>query len=97
MGMSNRMTLELRPLYGGSYTQLSLQGPLTSAPLPLNMRRLLTMFSHWNGYPVDVVLPVEVQTAGWCEVWTDALCAVPAGHHRVIFHVASALKVSEPR
>lgn len=97
MGKPNRMTLALRPLQGGSYTQLLLLGPVPSAPVPLNLRRLLTMFSHWNGYPVEVVLSVDKQTAGWCEIWTDALSAVPARHLEVSFHIAPAADASEPR
>jgi hypothetical protein len=91
------MTLMLRPLGGGSYTQLLLLGPVPSSPVPLNLRRLLTMFSDWSGYPVDVVLSVDKQTAGWCEVWTDALCAVPARHLEVTFHRAPSFDASGSR
>lgn len=83
MKKPDRMTLELRPLDGGSYTQLSLSGPLPS--VPVGLRRLLTWLAHWNGYPVDVVLFVDKQTAGWCEVWTDALASVPDRHLEVRF------------
>jgi hypothetical protein len=89
------MTLELRPLYGGSYTQLSLSGPVPSAPQGL--RCLLTTFALWNGYPVGVVLSVDAQTAGWCEVWTDALCSVPARHLEVRFEVATSPVVPDGR
>jgi hypothetical protein len=91
------MTLTLRPLAGGSYTQLLLLGSVPSAPVPLNLRRLLTMFSNWSGYPVDVVLSVDKQTAGWCEVWTDALCAVPARHLEVTFYPALSPDASGTR
>jgi hypothetical protein len=95
MKRPNRMTLELRPLHGGSYTQLSLSGPVPSAPREL--RRLLTSFALWNGYPVDVVLSVDAETASWCEVWADALSTVPARHLEVCFEVKPARPVSEGR
>lgn len=89
MRTSNRMTLELRPLHGGSYTQFSLTGPVPSAP-PRGLRQLLTMLAHWNGYPVDVALSVDAQTADWCETWTDALACVPARHLEICFRVVAA-------
>ena len=85
MKKPNRMTLELRPLLGGSYTQLSLRGPVPSAPPDL--RRLVTTLANWNGYPVDVALFVEPETANWCEVWADALSHVPGRHLEVCFKV----------
>ncbi len=85
LAKSDRMTLELRPLHGGSYTQLSLRGPVPSAPP--GMGRLITTFAHWSGYPVNVVLSVDMETAGWCEVWTEVLCAVPERHLEVRFQL----------
>jgi hypothetical protein len=83
--MKHRMRLKLIPLNGGAYTQLSLRGPLPTALPPQLMRRLLSAMSFWNGWPVDVVLFVDAQTAGWCEAWTDVLCAVPERHLQVQF------------
>jgi hypothetical protein len=91
------MTLALRPVHGGSYTQLSLLGRVPSAPVPRNVGWLLKMFSSWSGCPVDVVLCVDKETAGWCEVWTDALCAVPGRHLRLIFHTVPAADSNNPR
>ena len=79
------MTLELHALHGGSFTQLSLSGPLCSAPQKAVLRRMLAAFAHWSGAPIRVVLHVEPQTAGWCEVWADALAAVPSCHLEVEF------------
>ena len=95
MRKPERMTLELSPLCGGSYTQFSLSGPVPSSPRAL--RRLLTTFALWNGYPVDVVLSVDAQTASWCEVWADALSTVPARHLEVCFEVKPERAVSEGR
>jgi hypothetical protein len=36
------------------------------------------MLAFWSGWPVSVVLRVDATRAGWCEFWTDALCAVRA-------------------
>jgi hypothetical protein len=87
MANAEKMVLELRPLDGGSYTQFSLSGPLPSAPQRLS--QLFATFAFWNGYPVDVVLFVDAQTAGWCEVWADALARVPARHLEVRFRVVA--------
>jgi len=86
----NQMMLELRPLHGGAYTQLSLHGPVCSDPQAKWLRQLLTTFSYWNGYPVRVVLSVDGQTASWLDVWCDALSTVRGRHHEVVFLVAPA-------
>jgi hypothetical protein len=93
----NQMVLELKPLHGGSYTQLSLRGPVCSAPQPSALRRLLKMFWLWNGYPVHVVLSVEGLRAPWLDVWCDALGTVPARHLEVRFELTDAPKPPEAR
>src|SRR3974377_1359123 len=93
----NQMVLELKPLHGGAYTQLSLRGPVCSDPRTQWMRQLLRLFSYWNGYPVHVVLSVEGLKAPWLEVWCDVLATVPARHHKVVFRVASAPDAQELR
>jgi hypothetical protein len=84
----NQMELELRPLQGGAYTQLSLRGPVCSDPRTRWMRQLLRLFSYWNGYPVRVVLFADVRTGPWLDVWCDVLASVPGRHHEVVFRVA---------
>jgi hypothetical protein len=79
------MKLSLRPMQGGSYTQFSVTGTLCSAPQARVMQRLAETFSLWSGWPLHVVLHVDMQTAGWCEVWTDALAAVPMDSLAVTF------------
>jgi hypothetical protein len=88
MKRPDRMTLELRPLHSGSYTQLSLTGPVPTAPQGL--RQLLALFALWNGYPVEVVLFVDGLTESWCEVWADALSSVPGRHLTLAFRVDAA-------
>lgn len=76
--MGEGMVLRLRPGQGGSYTHLPLSGVVGSAPLGPVLRQVVRIFSPWSGWPVHVVLHVDRQRAGWCEVWTGALGAVPA-------------------
>jgi hypothetical protein len=85
---TEEMRLSLRPVQGGSYTQFSLSGILCSAPQPGVMHRLAETFSLWSGWPLHVALHVDMRTAGWCEVWTDALADVPADFLAVTFRVA---------
>jgi hypothetical protein len=83
-----KMVLELKPLHGGSYTQLSLVGPVCSAPQKTALRRLMRMLSFWNGYPVRVVLFADGRTAYWLEEWCDVLATVPWRDHELEFRVA---------
>lgn len=89
MKRRDRMTLELRPLHGGAYTQLSLCGPVCSSPQRQVMRQLVSALTHWNGWPMHVVLYVDAQTAGWCEVWAEALGGIPERHLQISFRIAS--------
>jgi hypothetical protein len=94
MKKPDRMTLELHSLHG-SYTQVSLSGSVPSAPQRL--RRLLTLFALWSGYPVDVVLFVDGTTASWCEVWVDALSSVPGRHLTVTFRAKATVRELQNR
>jgi|SRR6266851_1108042 len=85
---SLQVTLELSPREGGSYTQLSLSASLPTT-LPPRERRLLAMLAFWSGWPVNVVLRVDATTAGWCEWWTDAFCAVRARDLEVRFELSA--------
>lgn len=82
-----KLTLHLRPLEGGAFTQASLRGALCSAPQGMWMRGLLRMLAFWSGWPVHVVLHVDRATAGWSEVWADALTFVSVGDYTVEFRV----------
>lgn len=79
-GDREAMTLTLRALQGGAYTQLALTGPMATVPQRKELRRLLSLLSFWHGGPVDVVLCVGPNTAGWLEIWDQALRSVPARH-----------------
>jgi hypothetical protein len=72
----NRLTLRLQALHGGAYTHLRLCGPIATVPQRRQLRRLFSVLALWHGGPVDVVLCVD-GSAGWLEIWDDALQAVP--------------------
>lgn len=76
------LTLELRPLHDGAYTQIALNGPVATVPQVLQVRRLLSLLWYWHGGPVDVVLCVDGTSPGacWLEVWDDVLGRVPRRH-----------------
>ena len=84
-GPTDRMTLKLEPLCEGAYTQLSLTGPMATVPRGKELRRLLALLALWHGGPIEVVLCVGLETAGWLEIWNEALCAVPMRQHHVRF------------
>jgi hypothetical protein len=79
------MTLKLHALHNGAYTQLKLTGPMATGMPGKDLRRLIATLAFWHGGPIDVVLCCTLDTAGWLEVWDEALAAVPARHHRVRF------------
>ena len=75
------LTLDLRPLHHGAYSQITLKGPVATVPQALQVRRLMSVLWLWHGSPVDVVLCVDGTNTGacWLEVWEDVLGRVP-GH-----------------
>jgi hypothetical protein len=83
----NALTLKLRALDGGAYTHLRLTGPVATMPQRSQMRRLLRTLSLWHGGPVDVVLCVD-GSAGWLEIWDDALLTVPERHVTLRFLIS---------
>jgi hypothetical protein len=84
----NEIKASLRPLLGGAFTEVRLHGPIISAPPEASaLRQLFSQLALWNGYPVHVVLSVDEQ-AGWLEMWTDALAAVPGRNLRVELRLA---------
>lgn len=83
--LTEPMTLTLRALEHGAYTHVSLTGVMATVPQGKELRRLLATLALWHGGAVDVALCVGIDTAGWLEIWDQALSAVPARHHRVRF------------
>jgi hypothetical protein len=76
------LTLELRPLHQGAYSQITLKGPVATVPQALQVRRLMSVLWLWHGSPVDIVLCVDGTNTGacWLEVWEDVLGRVPGRH-----------------
>ena len=85
MTSQHRIGLRVEPLLGGSFTQLTLHGPVSTTPTRRQLGRLISLLSLWNGYPLDVVLSVDKASAGWLEIWCDALRGVPNRHLEVTF------------
>jgi hypothetical protein len=79
---ATRLSLTLRPLFDGAYTQLSLQGPVATVPQRREVRRLMALLWLWHGRPLDVVLCADRTSTGacWLEVWEDVLGRVPGRH-----------------
>ena len=73
------LTLKLRPLHNGAYTEVTLLGPIVTAPQVPDVRKLLSVLWLWHGGAIDVVLCVDGTNAGacWLDVWDDALGRVP--------------------
>jgi hypothetical protein len=80
-----RMTLELRPLQEGAYTQIRMSGPVVTVPSAKDMRRLMAVLTFWNGGPVHVVLSVAGTNADicWAELWDAVLHEVPSRHAEI--------------
>jgi hypothetical protein len=93
--VADAMTLQLRALERGAYTHLSLTGAMATVPQGKQLRRLLALLALWHGGAVDVVLYVGTDTAGWLEIWDEALSAVPARHHRVRFRIDRSTLVGD--
>jgi len=73
--------MRLRPLYHGAFTQWRIRGVVPTAIPRHDMSELLAKLSFWSGWPVEVMLPVEIETAAWLECWTEAVADFPG--HRV--------------
>jgi hypothetical protein len=84
------LTLELRPLHNGAYTQITLKGPVATVPQGLQVRRLLSVLWLWHGSPVDVVLCVDGTNTGacWLEIWEDVLGRVPVHHLNLRYRIS---------
>jgi hypothetical protein len=84
-----RMTLELRPLHEGAYTQVSLKGPVVTTPSVRDVRRLLALLAFWYGGRVHVVLSVAGTDADtcWAELWDEVMRDVPRNHAEIRIEV----------
>lgn len=79
---SDKIHLQLQPLHGGSFTQLSLSGPIATALPARELRRLLSTLAFWSGTAVVIVLDVD-GPANWIEQWSELLIHVPKRHFQL--------------
>lgn len=80
--------LELRPARAAGWTRLSLSCAVPNSLPPPALYQLLSLLAFWSGQRLDVVLDAA-GPAGWCEVWADALAAVPERHLRLHFDLGA--------
>ena len=84
---SDRIQFRLQPLNGGSFTRLSVFGPIATVMPPRKLKQMLASLSLWSGTAVVIALDADAP-ASWLEFWTDALTRVPEHLFRVHFRVA---------
>jgi len=77
--------IHLRPEHGGAYTRWRVTGSTPSAVPARQLDRLMWMMAYWSGWPVELALSVDLETAGWCEWWADVLAGVHPEHLRLRF------------
>jgi hypothetical protein len=76
--------LQLRQAKAEGWTRLSLTCQVPDSLPPPALHQLLALLAFWSGQRLDVVLDAA-SSAGWCEIWADALAAVPERHLRIHF------------
>ena len=81
----DQFKLYLQPLNDGSFTRLRLCGSVVTAIPPCELKRWVRQLSNWSGSPVELVLPVDVGTVAWFELWSYAVSEIPARHLEVRF------------
>lgn len=82
---TDQFKLQLRPIRDGAFTQFRLCGPVPTALPPCELRRFFRQLSSWTDSPVELVLPADVNTAEWLELWSYAVSETPARHLQVRF------------
>ncbi len=86
--MAGRTTMRLQPARAEGWTRLTIACTVPdSLPSPV-LYQLLSLLVFWSGRRLDVVLDAA-GPAGWCEVWADALAAVPERHLRLHFDLGA--------
>lgn len=77
----------LQPERDGSLTSMRLFGSVVTALPPCEIRRWVRQLATWSDAPVELVLPVDVGTARWFELWTYAVSDIPARHLQLRFRI----------
>jgi hypothetical protein len=84
---TGRITLRLSPSPSEERTRFQMEGTLPTALPSFALHQLLSLLVYWSGRPVRAVLSAA-RSAGWVEVWADALADAPERHVTVEFEVA---------
>jgi hypothetical protein len=79
--------LQLRPAQAEGWTRLSLSCSVPDSLPAAAFYEFLSLLVFWTGQRLDVALDAAA-SAGWCEVWADALAAIPERHVRVRFDLS---------
>ncbi len=77
--------VSLRPEHGGAFTHWRIVGSTPSSVPARLVARLIKKMAFWSGWPVELALFVNRETACWCEWWTEILDNVPLEAVRVRF------------
>ena len=77
---SGQFCWRMTPQHGGSFTRWRLSGSVPTALPGWEMRQVIRTLWFWSGWPVELVLPVAVETAPWLEQWCAAVAATPEDH-----------------
>ena len=78
--------MRLRPVHDGAFTHWCIRGSVVTAVPRRDMNVLLAKLSLWSGWPVEVVLPVDIETAAWLARWVEeCLADIPEDHARLRF------------
>lgn len=77
---NGQFKLHLQPTHDEAFTELRLSGSVLTALPPCELRRWVRQLSSWGDAPVELVLPVDVGSVAWFELWADAFSKVPARH-----------------
>lgn len=80
-------TLHLRPAKTEGWTRLSFSCAVPDSLPPAALYQLLSLLVFWSGRRLTVALDAA-GPAWWCEVWADALAAIPEHHIRVRFDLS---------
>ena len=89
---NGQLKLHLLPTEDGSFTELRLAGSVVTALPPCELRRGFRQLASWNDGPVELVLPVDVGSVAWFELWSDAVSEIPAHHLQIRFAIEQVNK-----
>ena len=80
---AGQFEIRLHPQHGGAFTHWRVTGSTPTAVPERQLDHLMQSLSLWSGWPVELVLPVEVGAVAWFSWWSDALANIRAEHLRL--------------